>query len=167
MNGLSPRNVNKLPEIHREIVAAYILSKDGKMLMGKKDPNKGGVYPNAWHIPGGGQERNETFEDTLRREINQEVLGINLEAAKIKKLAVKSKGESQKTLKSGEVVWCKMDFNYFDIRLNKTSAELNKIQLPGDDLVMLRWFSPKELSEITQIPGGKETMMKAGYIKDE
>jgi hypothetical protein len=40
-------------EIERTIVSALIFSQDGKLLMGKKDPAKGGVYPDCWHIPGG------------------------------------------------------------------------------------------------------------------
>ncbi|MEI8090766.1 MAG: hypothetical protein WCG98_00445 [bacterium] len=41
-------------EIHRTIVSAVIFSKDGKLLMGKKDPNAGGVYSQYRHFPGGG-----------------------------------------------------------------------------------------------------------------
>jgi len=39
--------------INRDIVSAVILSKDFKILLGKKDPSKGGVYASSWHIPGG------------------------------------------------------------------------------------------------------------------
>jgi 8-oxo-dGTP pyrophosphatase MutT (NUDIX family) len=28
--------------------------------MGQKDPNKGGVYSDYWHIPGGGVDNGET-----------------------------------------------------------------------------------------------------------
>ena len=41
-------------EIERTIVSGLVFSKDGKLLMGLKDPAKGGVYPDVWHIPGGG-----------------------------------------------------------------------------------------------------------------
>lgn len=39
-------------EIERQIVSALIFSKDGKLFQGMKDPNKGGVYSDCWHIPG-------------------------------------------------------------------------------------------------------------------
>lgn len=49
-------------KINRIIVAALIFSKDGKLLMGTKDPRRGGVYSDCWHLPGGGVEEGETLE---------------------------------------------------------------------------------------------------------
>lgn len=51
----SEPNPENLREITREIVSGLIFSADGKLLMGKKDPTKGGVYSDCWHIPGGGE----------------------------------------------------------------------------------------------------------------
>jgi ADP-ribose pyrophosphatase YjhB (NUDIX family) len=53
--------------IHRTIVSALIYSNDGKLLMGKKDPAKGGVYNDCWHIPGGGIEEGEGKIEALTR----------------------------------------------------------------------------------------------------
>jgi 8-oxo-dGTP pyrophosphatase MutT (NUDIX family) len=63
--------------IHRTIVSALIFSKDGKLLMGMKDPKNGGVYADCWHIPGGGVDEGETKEQALRREMLEEV-GIDI-----------------------------------------------------------------------------------------
>lgn len=60
-------------KIKREIVSALLFSKDNKLLMGKKDPTKGGVYPDCWHLPGGGVDDGESLVDALKREVIEEV----------------------------------------------------------------------------------------------
>ena len=151
-----------LREIERVIVSAIIFSKDGKILMGRKDPKAGGVYPDSWHIPGGGIEEGENMEETLRREILQET-ELDISSAHIVKVPEVEDGISEKTLKeTGEKVLVHMQFNRFEVYLDKSAdeVELN----PGDDLVELRWFSPEDLANIQQIPGGKEFFEKKGYI---
>lgn len=160
----SEGNKEKLREIYRKIASAIIFSKDGKMLLGKKDPSKGGVYPDDWHIPGGGVEENETLEDALTREITQEVIGLDISKYNLKKIPLIGKGETVKTLSSGERVWCKMEFNRFEIHLDKSASELVQEVAPGDDLVELRWFSKAELATVSQAADGKEFFKQAGYI---
>jgi 8-oxo-dGTP pyrophosphatase MutT (NUDIX family) len=157
------RNPENLPEIHRVIVAAIIFSSDGKILMGKKNPHKGGVYPDAWHIPGGGVEESETLEGALTREMMEEV-GLDVTNLAIKQLPDTGHGETVKTLENGTRVWCNMEFNHFEVRLDKPADVLAKELVPGDDLVELRWFSKDEISNIRQIPGGKEFFKKSGYL---
>jgi 8-oxo-dGTP pyrophosphatase MutT (NUDIX family) len=54
-----------------------IFSKDGKLFQGKKHPARGGVYPCAWHLPGGGIEEGEDKIFALRREVLEET-GIDI-----------------------------------------------------------------------------------------
>ncbi len=111
-------------EIHRVIVSALIFSKDGKLLMGLKDPSKGGVYPDAWHIPGGGVEEGETLQMALEREVLEEV-GLSVEGSTMVQLETKRSGSSEKTLKeSGERVLCHMEFNYFEVHLAQDADEI-------------------------------------------
>ena len=157
-------NQEHLREINRIISAAVIFSKDGKILMGRKDPAKGGVYPDAWHIPGGGVEPVETLEDAVTREIGQEVVGLDLSKYEVTHLPIVGEGASPKTLDTGERVWCNMQFNHFEVHLDKPAAELAQELKPGDDLVELRWFGRDELPNVQQIPGGEEFFVEAGYM---
>lgn len=149
-------------EIYRVIVAALIFSKDGKLLMGKKDPAKGGVYPNCWHMPGGGVEIGETLESALAREVLEET-GMDISEYSMIRVPFINTGISEKTLKDGERVLCKMEFNRFEIHISeKDSTEINIH--PTDELVELQWCTREQLKNIQQIPGGKEFFEKAGYI---
>jgi nucleoside triphosphatase len=149
-------------EIQRTIVSALIFSKDGKLLMGKKDPAKGGVYSDCWHIPGGGIEEGETLEQGLRREIKEEV-GIDVLPYNPILIPEKGSGVSEKTLKTGEKVSCRMEFNIFRVDISDRLASEIQVQL-DDDLIEFRWFSLEELPNVKQIPGGKEYFQKIGLI---
>lgn len=149
-------------EIQRTIVSALVFSKDGKLLMGKKDPTQGGVYPDCWHIPGGGTDEGETLEQALQREVKEEV-GIDIFPYNPGLVPEKSSGTAEKTLSSGEKVLCRMEFNIFRVDIHDKLASEIKITL-GDDLVEIRWFSLGELPEAKQIPGGKEYFQKIGLI---
>ncbi|HEY1644909.1 MAG TPA: NUDIX hydrolase [Candidatus Saccharimonadales bacterium] len=164
------RNPRNLREINRRIASLVVISSDGKILMGRKDPSKGGVYADAWHIPGGGIKRKidgmeESLEEAARREGQEEVVGLDLTGQKLTPIPFIGHGESVKTLDAGEEVWCNMEFNRLEVRLTQTAIELEGILKPGDDLVELHWFDEDELSSAEQIPGGKEFFVEAGYLK--
>jgi 8-oxo-dGTP pyrophosphatase MutT (NUDIX family) len=150
-------------EIHRTIVSAIIFSKDGKLLMGLKDPSKGGVYSDSWHIPGGGVEAGEDQESALRREVQEEA-GIDITDCRIVRVPGVGKGVSEKTLADGEKVLCHMEFNRFEVYLDKSSDEV--ALKPTDDLVELRWFDKRDLAYVKQIPGGREFFQERGYINN-
>ena len=107
--------------ISREIVSGLIFSKDGKLLMGMKDPKSGGVYLDCWHLPGGGVESDETKEDALRREILEET-GIDISNSYIILADDQGSGQTEKTLKdTGETVLCYMKFNVYRIELDRNA----------------------------------------------
>lgn len=157
-------NPNNLREIDRNIASAIVFSSDGKLLMGRKDPSKGGVYSDSWHIPGGGVEPGENLEQAVAREVSQEVVGLDVTKYPTMHLLSVGEGASEKTLDDGEKVWCKMKFNRFEIHLDKSAEQLTRELKPGDDLVELRWFSREELPYAQQIPGGAEFFIEAGYM---
>ncbi len=148
-------------QITRTIVVAFIFSLDKHILMGRKDPSKGHVYPDCWHYPGGGIEEAETLEEAVIREVMEEV-GIDIRNQHIIPIQLKNSGSSEKTLANGEKVMCNMDFNYFEIRLDKNAGEV-KTKL-SDDLAEVKWFSEEEFPNVKQIPGGREFLQELGYI---
>jgi 8-oxo-dGTP diphosphatase len=150
-------------EINRIIVVGLIFSKDGKVLMGKKDPKKGGVYPDLWHFPGGGVDEGETLEDASRREMMEEV-GIDIAPYHPILIPEKNYGTSEKTLKdTGEKVLCHMEFNYFRIEIKDRLAGEIKVH-PSDDLVECRWVDRGELADMNQVPGSHEFLQKIGLL---
>lgn len=150
-------------EIQRTIVSALIFSQDGKLLMGRKDPAKGGVYPDCWHIPGGGVDAGETMEKALCREVREET-GLDISAYKLSAIPYVDFGAAEKTLKdTGEKVWCKMEFNRFRIDMNLPAEKI--IVQPSDDLVEIKWFAPEELTKVKQVPGGRELFQKLGLLR--
>jgi len=94
-------NPEQLREIDRPIASLVIISSDGKILLGRKDPTKGGVYPDAWHIPGGGIDEGESLQAAGRREGFEET-GIDLAKETLTLLPYVGHGQSPKTLESGE-----------------------------------------------------------------
>lgn len=148
--------------IHREIVSGLIFSKDGKLLMGMKDPEHGGVYPNCWHIPGGGVEPGETKEQALQREILEET-GADISNVKVALADDQGSGRTEKTLKdTGEKVLCNMKFNVYRIDLDTIAAEtpLN----PSDDLPTLEWADVTRLNEYKLTPPSISLFKRMGLV---
>jgi 8-oxo-dGTP pyrophosphatase MutT (NUDIX family) len=161
---MSETNPEKLPIMRRIIASAVVISSDGYVLMGLKNPKDGGVYADVWHIPGGGVEPDESFEDAMRRELLQEAPGIDLENATVEQLGGVGSGATTKVV-DGQRVWCEMEFHRFRVRLPQDVATLSQLVRPGDDLEKLHWFAPEELASAKQIPGGREFFQKIGLIQ--
>lgn len=137
--------------IYRDIVSALIFSKDRKLLMGMKDPKKGGVYSDCWHIPGGGVDRGESKIDALIRETFEET-GIDISPYKITLIDDTGSGESEKTLKdTGEKVLCKMKFFVYRVGIDDKDASKIKTKL-NDDLVKVEWVDLENLKNYKLTP---------------
>lgn len=148
--------------IERDIVGAFILSSDEKILLGRN--KKGGVYQDQLVVPGGGVDEGESKLDALKREILEET-GIDTMSAIITELDGISVGESEKTLKdTDERVLVKMCFYDFKIRLNDSSQQVRLTF--EDDYADAAWYTPEELAKVeTKIgPATKATLHKLGLI---
>ncbi|MDB5175145.1 MAG: hypothetical protein JWM81_3 [Candidatus Saccharibacteria bacterium] len=130
--------------IHRDIVGAFIFSRDNKVLLGQSI--KGGVYQNLWVVPGGGIEDGETKLEALIREIQEEV-GLDIRKAGIEQLTHVSKGQSEKILRgTGERVIVVMTFYDFKVSLPFVASKLPLRS--EDDFTDATWFSPEEIETL-------------------
>jgi 8-oxo-dGTP pyrophosphatase MutT (NUDIX family) len=87
-----------------------------------KDEVKGGVYCDCWHIPGGGIEPGENKEEALKREAKEET-GIDISPYRVVLVDDAGKGESKKTLPTGEEVLYKMYFYVYRVDINDKSSD--------------------------------------------
>lgn len=150
-------------EIKRQIVSALIFSKDGKLFQGMKDPNKGGVYSDCWHIPGGGIEEGENKKSALIREVQEET-GIDISLYTIELVDDIGRGESEKTLKdSGEKVLCKMTFSVYKVVISDKDADEIPISL-NDDLIKYQWVNLTDLKTIKLTPPSIALFTRLGYL---
>lgn len=155
------RSMSNLRRIKREIVGAMIFSKDGKLFQGRKDPAKGGVYPDAWHLPGGGIEEGEDKIAALTREIMEET-GIDISLYPTELIDDVGSGESEKTLDDGERVMCEMEFTVYRIIIDKDADHI-AISL-NDDLVEYAWRDIVDLKNVVLTPPAQELFLRLGYL---
>ncbi|MFA4879994.1 MAG: NUDIX hydrolase [Candidatus Doudnabacteria bacterium] len=149
-------------QIARDIVSALIVSSDNKIFMGQKDYQRGGVYPDCWHLPGGGVQKCESLKQALRREILEEV-GIDINQYDIELIDDIGQGQAEKVLKdTGEKVLCKMHFNIFKVIIKNQKADQIKVRL-NDDLVRYNWFAISQLNAIKLTPPSRELFLRLGY----
>ena len=152
-----------MQKIHREIVAAIIVSKDEKIFLGKKNPEEEGVYPDCWHIPGGGIEKDETPTQAVIREIGEET-GIDISNYNVELVDDTGHGLGfKKDRSSGEKVECDMHFIVYQIQLEDQRSEQIELHL-NDDLVSGIWIPFSELKNYQLTPPSIVLFKKLGWI---
>lgn len=148
--------------IHRDCVVGLLLSNDGKILLGKKDPKDGGVFPDCWHLPGGGVEPGESQQEALRREIKEEV-GIDIAPYHPDFIDGEGYAEAEKKDRTtGEIVLAQMNFYVFRVQLPLPAASI-RVEL-NSDLVKAVWAAPPELANYWLTPPSMALFAKMGYL---
>jgi 8-oxo-dGTP diphosphatase len=148
--------------IHRDCVVGIILSSDGKILFGKKDPRAGGVYPDCWHLPGGGIEPGESQHEALRREIKEET-GVDIAPYSPDLADGEGYGETEKLDKAtDEKVLCKMNFYTYKVQLPLPAASISTAL--NSDLVEITWANLSELANYQLTPPSVQLFTKLGYL---
>ncbi|KKW19995.1 MAG: NUDIX hydrolase [Parcubacteria group bacterium GW2011_GWA2_51_10] len=149
--------------IERDIVAAVIFSKDGKILQALQDPLGRGVYPGCWGIVGGGIEDDEDERSALDREVLEES-GIDISGYPVELIHL-ADGEGIKKLKgTGERVFCKMKFHTYKVLIHDRNAEDISVTL-DDEHTEYRWCDPSELIALKITPPSVDLFTKLGYLK--
>jgi 8-oxo-dGTP pyrophosphatase MutT (NUDIX family) len=145
--------------IKRDIVGAFIISADKKILLGKSNR---ATYEGMWIVPGGGIEAGESAEEALYREVLEET-GINISNAKVEALTLRHTGTSEKILKeTGERVIGEYDFFNYKVTL-AVSAKVAHVQ-EADDFTDATWWSFDELGLIPLSPPTKRTLEFMGVL---
>jgi 8-oxo-dGTP pyrophosphatase MutT (NUDIX family) len=148
--------------IQRDCVVGMIWSKDGKLLLGKKDPNGGGVYPDSWHLPGGGIEPDESHHDALRREIKEEI-GIDILPFQVGFVDASGTGQAEKTDKeTGETVLCQMHFYVYSVQIPYPATSIPV--RPLSDLKELVWVSKSDFTNYWLNPPSMALFTRLGYL---
>ena len=145
--------------IKRDIVGAFIISADQKLLLGKSNR---ATYEGMWLVPGGGIEAGESTEEALIRELKEET-GIDIMQAKIESLALRHNGTSEKILKeTGERVIGVYDFFNYKVTLSVTAEDAHVQE--ADDFTDATWWTFDELARIPLSPPTKRTLEFMGLL---
>lgn len=118
-------------------VAAGILWKDGKFLAARRpdDKPRGGF----WEFPGGKQELGESMEQTLRRELKEEL---------------------DLTVTGPVNTWKVLEHRYTDLRVElhfMQVTEFSGTAFPLDNQE-LRWLTPEEAKHLPFLPADREIL---------
>jgi 8-oxo-dGTP diphosphatase len=112
-----------------------------------------GPYPGCWLMPGGGVDMNgESIDMAMKREVKEET---NLDVTTFQRLYF----DEDEADRHGELMH--LIFLYYKI----TDVTDWNIVKPGDDLVLIDWFSSEQLQSLQMPPISLKTYRKLGYIK--
>jgi mutator protein MutT len=137
--GLGMKDQDKKPHFH---VAAGLIWKDGKVLITKRP--RGSHLEGLWEFPGGKQEKGESLQACLEREIREE-LGLRIRAGEILLTVDHEYGSRAISLHT----------------LTCTYIEGEAAGLEGQEL---RWIAPTELSKLTFPPPDRAVIEFLGHI---
>ena len=120
------------------------------------------MWPDCWHIPGGGVEEGETKEEAICRETLEET-GIDISAYPLELVDDKGFGTTEKVLRdSGERVIVDMKFTVYKVTLDKDAADV-EVKL-DDEFVEGNWSTIEETKMLKLNPPTVELFKRLGYL---
>ena len=159
-NPVTPTIRVTMKTIQREIVSAFIFSRDDLLVLGQGQ--KGSVYENTWMVPGGGIKKPETPSEALLREVMEET-GIDITGARIDRLAGEPTGQNKRFVKRiGELALVRMRFHPFMVRLDASAA--NTPVVSGDDFTSAQWVHPSQFETMRLSPLTEKYLRELGLL---
>ena len=113
-------------------VGAVIEDSEGRILLVKHKPERGGYWQDKWICPGGSLELGETLEEGARREVKEET-GLDIDIRKLLLPFERIVHEVRKTA---------LHVIYIDFIARAVGGEFT----PGSDVGEGRWVAKQELS---------------------
>ena len=108
-----------------KIVIAAVIEKDGRILIARR--KRGKQHPGKWEFPGGTLEEGETYEECLKRELQEELAA---------------------TAEVGDLI-CSSEYRYspdYTIRLLAYRATVISDTFSLSDHEEVRWVRPADLA---------------------
>lgn len=147
-------NFNKLT--YRRSTVALVLSKNKRILV----VHKHGYEPDHWDFPGGGIDGNESAEETVLRELSEELGSDKFVIKKIGKELDKYNWPEKTILERFE----KHGITYLGqerVRfLVAFEGEESEIRIQEEEIKMFKWVEIKELEKYLIFPGYYERIKK-------
>jgi 8-oxo-dGTP pyrophosphatase MutT (NUDIX family) len=148
--------------VERDVVAALIFSKDGKLFQGKSDPDSGAAYIGCWRIPGGGIEEGEDSVAAVIREVRGEI-GLDISSYPMIMVDDQGRGEAEKLLDTGERITAKMKFTVYKVELDQLASDV-RLSLDSREFVEFQWNDLKDLRKMQLTPPSVELFKRLGYL---
>ena len=129
-----------------------IIKKDNKYLLTKRydlDQEDPSEFRGKWQLPGGGINFGERVEEAIKREVKEEV-ALDVEVVSIVPYVINSLRKNWHGV--GTVLYCRLN----DV---KQAIKLN------DEADKYGWFSFSEIHKLATLPGVKEAIKAARYLR--
>jgi len=118
------------------------------------------VYPGLWAIIAGGIDDGESHREALDREVLEEG-GIDISKYPAEFIDA-ARDEAEKTLSSGERVWCKMKFNTYKVTITDRNADEIPVVL-DEEHTEYAWVAPEDLKSMQCNAPSVVLFRKLGY----
>jgi len=125
-----------------------ILNSKGEILLGKRD--KFVLYPLMWGLPGGIIEYKEKIEDSIKREIKEEI-GVEIKI-------IKKSNNIYESFPTKETKFHTINIPYF--------CKITKgIPKPKDETTDVKWFKPSNIKGMKLAYNHKQVLKGEGLLK--
>lgn len=143
--------------MRQRIIVCPLIENGGAYLLCKM-PSDRGVFPGQWALSGGGMEAGEKIEESLRREIREE-LGDALEIADVTPWTFRDDIRT-KTYPDGSTEEIYMIYLIFDCRASNRDIAIN------DEFEDFAWVSPGEFEAFDLNAATRVTLRAKGLLAD-